>query len=90
MCVQLPNSDRLVAARVPENDIAKTVFKIFKVCRKAENCRNFRRSFEGILALAEDCDVDGIIVGSMMNTAFGLLYSRMELHVPADMPDDGH
>jgi hypothetical protein len=57
---------------------------------RRRHSRNFRRSFERLVTLAEDCDVDGIIVGSMMNTAFGLLYSRMEGHVPANMPDDVH
>lgn len=52
------------------------------------HCRNFRRTFERLLAAAEDCDVDGLIVDSLKNTAFGLLYSRMNVHMPDDF-DDG-
>ncbi len=53
------------------------------------HCRNFRRTFERLLVFAGDCDVDGIIVDSMQQTAFGLLYQRMELHLPeAQAPSD--
>jgi len=52
------------------------------------HCRNFRRTFERLLALAKGCDVDGIIADSMRQTAFGLLYQRMEIHLP-EVPAQG-
>lgn len=51
---------------------------------RRRHSKNFRRGFERLIRLAEGCDVEGIIVGAMMNTAFGLLYSRMERHLPPD------
>ena len=51
---------------------------------RRRHCRNYRRTFERLLKLAEGCDVDGIIVDSMMQNAFGLFYQRMELHHKED------
>lgn len=39
--------------------------------------RNFCRTFERLQRLAQNCDVDGIIEDSLMQSAFGLLYQRM-------------
>ena len=55
---------------------------------RRKHCRNFRRTFERLLKFAEGCDVDGIIVDSMLQTGFGLLYSRMEHHRPSELPPD--
>jgi hypothetical protein len=40
--------------------------------------RNFMRTFERLCRLAKNCDVDGIIEDSLMQSAFGLLYRRMK------------
>jgi len=45
---------------------------------------NFRRTFERLLALGGGCDVDGIIVDSMKQSAFGLLYEQMSAYMPGD------
>jgi len=55
---------------------------------RRRHSRNFRRTFERLLMLAESCDSDGILVDSMKNTAFGLLYSRMELYTPEKPLDE--
>jgi hypothetical protein len=39
--------------------------------------RNFCRTFARLCRLAQNCDVDGIIEDSLMQSAFGLLYKRM-------------
>ncbi len=54
---------------------------------RRRHSRNFRRTFERLLVLAKSCDSDGILVDSMKNTAFGLLYSRMELYTPEKMAE---
>jgi hypothetical protein len=48
---------------------------------------NFRRTFERLCRLAKNCDVDGIIEDSLMQSAFGLLYLRILEHRPADLAD---
>ncbi len=55
---------------------------------RRRHSRNFRRTFEKLLMLAESCDSDEILVDSMKNTAFGLLYSRMELYTPEKPLDE--
>ena len=45
---------------------------------------NFRRTFARLLELGEDCDVDGIIVDSMKQSAFGMLYEKMTAYMPDD------
>jgi len=44
--------------------------------------RNFCRTFERLCRLAQNCDVDGIIEDSLMQSAFGLLYKRMLENAP--------
>jgi len=45
---------------------------------------NFMHSFSRLCRLAQNCDVDGIIEDSLMQSAFGLLYMRMrEMQPPA-------
>lgn len=50
---------------------------------------NYRKTFARLCRLASNCDVDGIIEDSLMQTAHGLLYQRMVSHDPdsADSPD---
>lgn len=38
---------------------------------------NFIRTFERLIKLARNCDVEGIIEDSLMHSAFGILYQRM-------------
>ena len=51
---------------------------------RRRHTRNFRRTFERLLELARGCDVDGIIVDAMKQSAFGLLYQRMSDYMPDD------
>ncbi len=55
---------------------------------RRRHTRNYQRTYERLLALAEGCDVDGIIKDAMLQNAFGLLYQRMHLHRPPDLKDD--
>ena len=50
---------------------------------RTRHCKNFVRSFERLLRLARNCDVEGIIEDSLMQGAFGLLYVRMLDFAPA-------
>jgi len=43
---------------------------------------NFMHTFARLRRLARNCDVDGIIEDSLMQSAFGLLYLRMLEHKP--------
>lgn len=43
---------------------------------------NFRASFERLCRLSKNCDIDGIIEDSLMQSAFGLLYIRMRKYDP--------
>jgi hypothetical protein len=56
---------------------------------RRRHTRNYRRTFERLLDLARGCDVDGIIVDSMRQSAFGLLYQRMSDYMPDDFGDTG-
>ena len=51
---------------------------------RRRHTRNFRRTFERLLAPGGGCDVDGIIVDSMKLSAFGLLYEQMSAYMPGD------
>jgi len=52
---------------------------------RRRHTQNFRRTFERLLALGRGCDVDGIIVDSMKQSAFGLLYEQMSAYMPGDL-----
>lgn len=52
---------------------------------RRRHARNFRRTFERLLALAASCDRDGILVDTLKSTVFGLLYLRMELYTPESL-----
>jgi hypothetical protein len=49
---------------------------------RRRHTRNFRRTFERLLELGMECDVDGIIVDSMKQSAFGMLYEKMTVYMP--------
>jgi hypothetical protein len=51
---------------------------------RTRHSRNFVRTFERLRGLAQNCDVDGIIEDSLMQSAFGLLYVRMIDHLPPE------
>jgi len=51
---------------------------------RRRHTRNFRRTFERLIELGMGCDVDGIIVDSMQQSGFGLLYERMSAYMPGD------
>jgi hypothetical protein len=51
---------------------------------RTRHSRNFVRTFERLRRLAQNCDVDGIIEDSLMQSAFGLLYIRMIEHLPPE------
>jgi hypothetical protein len=55
---------------------------------RRRHSRNFRHTFERLLMTAKSYDSDGILVDSMNNTAFGLLYSRMERYTPGKSADE--
>jgi len=54
---------------------------------RRRHTHNFRRTFERLLELAEGCDVAGIIVDSLNQSAFGLLYQRTGVYMPEDYSD---
>ena len=49
---------------------------------RERHTRNFCRTFARLCRLAQNCDVDGIIEDSLMQSAFGLLYIRMLDNAP--------
>jgi hypothetical protein len=49
---------------------------------RTRHSKNFMRTFERLCRLAQNCDVDGIIEDALMQNAFGLLYRRMQEHMP--------
>lgn len=51
---------------------------------RRRHTRNFRQNFERLVELARGCDVDGIIVDSLNQSSFGLLYRRMTDYMPDD------
>ncbi|MGI9262472.1 MAG: hypothetical protein ACR2QR_10580 [Woeseiaceae bacterium] len=55
---------------------------------RARHTHNYIRTFERLRRLGRNCDVDGIIEETLMQSAFGLLYRRMLDHTPEDDADD--
>jgi hypothetical protein len=51
---------------------------------RRRHTRNYRRTYERLLELARGCDVDGIIVDSLNQSGFGLLYQRTTDYLPDD------
>lgn len=51
---------------------------------RTRHSENFKRTFERLCRLAKNCDVDGIIEDSLMQSAFGLLYLRILDYRPPD------
>lgn len=56
---------------------------------RRRHTRNFRRTFERLLELGQGCDVDGIIVDSMKQSAFGMLYEKMTVYMPENFDAAG-
>lgn len=56
---------------------------------RKRHTKNFMRTFERLCRLAHNCDVDGIIEDSLMQSAFGLLYRRMQEHAPKAEQQEG-
>ena len=54
---------------------------------RRRHTRNFRRTYERLIDLAKGCDVGGIIVDSLNQSAFGLLYRRTTDHMPENFID---
>ena len=54
---------------------------------RQRHTRNFRCTFERLIELAKGCDVDGIIVDSLNESALGLLYRRTGFYMPDDFVD---
>jgi hypothetical protein len=52
---------------------------------RRNHTKNFRRTYSRLIRLAEGCDVDGIIVDSLRQSAFGLLNDRMTSYEPDDL-----
>lgn len=53
---------------------------------RIRHTRNYMRTFERLCRLAKNCDVDGIIEDALKQSAFGLLYLRMQEHRPEKQP----
>ncbi len=53
---------------------------------RIRHTRNYMRTFERLCRLAKNCDVDGIIEDTLMQSAFGLLYRRMREYRPDEQP----
>ncbi len=54
---------------------------------RRRHTRNYMKTFERLRRLAKNCDVDGIIEDSQMQSAFGLLYRRMIEYAPDNESD---
>ncbi len=54
---------------------------------RRRHTRNYRRTYGRLVEFARGCDVDGIIVDSLNQSAFGLLYQRTETYMPDDYRD---
>lgn len=50
---------------------------------RRRHAANYIRTFERLCRLAQNCDVDGIIEDSLLQSALGLLYQRLIKHAPA-------
>ena len=51
---------------------------------RRKHIRNYRRNYERLRELAKGCDVGGIIVDSLDQSAFGLFYARTTQYMPDD------
>jgi len=69
-----------VSMEYPEEGGLKELLYGTEIRRK--HTRNFRHTFDRLLRLARNCDVDGIIEDSLKQGAFGLLYRRMLENAP--------
>ena len=65
----------IITRRSLEEDSLEDI--LYQTEIRKRHCRNFMHTFERLCRLAKNCDVDGIIESSLMESAFGLLYGRM-------------
>lgn len=57
----------------------------YKTEIRRRHTRNFMQTFDKLMAMAKNCDNEnGIITGSLAQSAHGLLYNRMREHQPDD------
>lgn len=54
---------------------------------RRRHTKNFMHTFDRLCQLAKNCDVDGIIEDSLWQSAFGLLYRRMQKYAPDSESD---
>jgi hypothetical protein len=68
---------------MPMRDQQPQVFYGTEIRRR--HSMNYRESFERLVKLAAECDSDGLIGGTVTNTAFGLFYNQLLRHAPAEV-----
>ncbi len=62
----------------------------YKTEIRRRHTSNYIRTFDRLMAMAENCDsVNGIIAESLAHTAHGLLYNRMREHQPDELKVEG-
>lgn len=54
---------------------------------RRRHTQSFMRTFDRLCRLARNCDVEGIIEDSLWQSAFGLLYRRMQTYAPDNESD---
>jgi len=60
----------------------------YKTEIRRRHTRNFIRTFDRLMVMAENCDHEnGIIADSLAQTAHGLLYNRMREHQPEELKE---
>jgi hypothetical protein len=69
-----------LSVNVPLRDDRARVFYGTEIRRR--HSMTFRDTFERLLSLAEKCDTDQLIVGTVTHTAFGLYYNLLVRHEP--------
>lgn len=67
---------------MPMRDERPRVFYGTEIRRR--HSMNYRATFERLVELAKECDNDGLISGTVTNTAFGLYYNQLLNHAPAE------
>jgi len=89
---QAANGDNEVFARmfISQNldEVGGLQGLLFGTELRQRHAENYMRTFERLCRLAANCDVDSIIEDSLRQSAFGLLYSRMEEHQPDVEPSE--
>jgi len=68
---------------MPMGDQRTFVFYGTEIRRR--HSMNYRETFERLVKLAAECDTDGLISGTVTNTAYGLYYNLLLRHAPAEV-----